>query len=175
MIPVKQIADNDCFTACVASMLEIPISTVPNWREDGSEKEQFIHARNWLMERFRLALISVEPDQTVSPPILLIGAVPSLNKPGIYHAVVGEWNALTFTVVHDPSNKIQYEAGQRVEPERLHILTPVSLAESRYAAYKNCIHCSTPFLPTIRHEKVCSRECGLNYVKCLREKHLPTL
>lgn len=111
MIPVKQVVpdppDGDCFAACVASVLELPLEEVPNpvgddWREQWAD---------WLSER---GYSYVDVDLTwrggtwwrIAPGQYWIATVPSLNHEGRYHSVV----MCGAELAHDPSTRRTYDA-----------------------------------------------------------------
>jgi hypothetical protein len=111
LIPVRQTIggppNGDCFAACVASVLELPLSEVPNpvgerWREQWGD---------WLEGR---GLSYVDVDLAwgggawwrVAPGQLWIATVPSLNHEGLHHSVVMRG----FELAHDPSLAERYEA-----------------------------------------------------------------
>ena len=122
MKPVMQeIVDKgvgDCFSACLASMLEVPMSIVPKFRKDNPDGDSMMGAaRNWLAEHFNLSLITVQMEDRDSDfmgtDIRILGCAKdtpciaggtSPNYPDTLHAVVGVVNDLgNFTMTHDPN------------------------------------------------------------------------
>ena len=109
----------DCFSACLASLLELPIHDVPNFRalEADSGTQMMTLARQWLYENFGLSLVGIYmgagapesgEDFRLSGAIKgtpCIGAFTSPNVEGANHAVVGEIDeqGLNFILTHDPN------------------------------------------------------------------------
>ena len=95
MLPVDQTiygsTDGNCFSACVASILEISIEEVP--RAFGVNNAQFLR---WLAGRGLSATLSHGVDYV--PPGYSIAAGPSKRFAGKMHACV----AFDGAVVHDP-------------------------------------------------------------------------
>ena len=100
----------DCFRACMATLLQLPIEVLPN---DHSPYWHF----NWdrYLEQFGLIL---SPDVHSKGPIwqeqLWIASVPSLNYENGSHAIVMHD---TDRVYHDPSNKKRYKTGTRLSSD----------------------------------------------------------
>lgn len=99
MKPVEQAnftpTRGDCFSACVASILEIPLEDVPFFNDppDASWWDRF---KSWLEARELSA--SYYPDASYVPPGFAIVGGPSPRFPGVLHACV----ARDGVVVHDP-------------------------------------------------------------------------
>ena len=96
MRPVDQTAyglhDGNCFNACVASILEVPIAHVPRF----SGTRWFAQFSQWLADRQLAA--SFAKRGSYGPPGYSIAGGPSLRFAGRMHACV----ALDGIVVHDP-------------------------------------------------------------------------
>lgn len=105
MIPVNQTimhtesTKGNCMAACVASMLEIDIATVPNFAESRYSERDLIE---WLKQNFNLSYIEVQINDSFKNLVkntdvhhLIIGASP---RGPFYHAVVGRAGE----IVHDP-------------------------------------------------------------------------
>lgn len=103
MIPIKQrIIDNkkgDCFTACIASLLEIPYEDIPDiplwgWMEVVSP---FLRKNGFTYEGYQ------KPEKAIELSVGIDGFyivdVPSQNFEGIFHSVI--FKGLDF--VFDPS------------------------------------------------------------------------
>lgn len=94
MRPVDQTtyghSDGNCFAACVASILEIPIAEVPN---TFGLNDQLLR---WLAQRGLSATLYDRAEYV--PPGYAIAAGPSLRFAGRFHACV----AYDGRVVHDP-------------------------------------------------------------------------
>jgi len=105
MKPVDQDLFGDgkgnCFAACVASILELPIEEVPNFCE-GWDQEWFTGFLDWLATReFSAVELWVTSDWKPNPRqvCILSGKSP---RGDFDHAVVGEWTGEEFRVTHDP-------------------------------------------------------------------------
>jgi len=111
MIPVYQLINSlskgDCFRACVASILELPIEEVPNFMEDGEDKFND-HIVDWIKDRtftIRYVEINNDDDQkefeqtTKDHYVIAIG-----QNAFCYHAVV--WR--NGKIVHDPNPNGRY-------------------------------------------------------------------
>ena len=112
MLKVQQTIFNNeglkgnCFTACVASILELPIEAVPNWFALYGEQWRD-HAEYWLNEH-GYALVSIRETAldmlrclSKGPLVIITGTSP---RGAFRHAVVGKLiacgTALQF--IHDP-------------------------------------------------------------------------
>jgi hypothetical protein len=130
MKPVIQTITEDkfgnCFAACLASLLELPISEVPDFRRMQEEKPcvcMVTEADKWLREKFKLRLISIDMyQQDGGAPntaqcllnrlwfcnthdfVILSGESPRKAKDGSkkYHCVIGIADCWGFKIVHDP-------------------------------------------------------------------------
>ena len=122
MIPVFQkIIDpgrGDCWRACICSILELPIDSVPNFVGEAHDNPRANHlqlASNWLKDR-GLCMIDVNLkgdrewfyvlDWTLIKGAYAIGTVPSQKNKGGWHAVVIHWtekgSGVCLEIVHDP-------------------------------------------------------------------------
>lgn len=103
MQPIDQTLDDNCFQACVASIFEVPIETVPHYTV--ASKWNWPKFQIWLFKRNWIALeIRLLPD-TMSPLsagcwCILSGRSPRSDD--LYHAVVGKTLKLGFEIIHDP-------------------------------------------------------------------------
>lgn len=138
MIPVQQkiseVGSGDCFSACIASLLEMSLESVPNFRrEAGQSGCMYDLAETWLKQRFALSLLRIQIDYQIiaafkGTPCIAAGASP--NRPGGYHAVVGEIDCLgNFTMTHDPNPSGKGIVG---EPLILFFLVPMNPASVIY-------------------------------------------
>lgn len=112
MIPVEQRGDDDCFAACIASLLEAPIESVPNVGRCNPQR-QLVLMQSWL--RYR-GLTYVEFDLRHQRPrtgAKLLGVL-SAEVPGCdyLHAVVAEYRDGRSRVIHDPAGSCRL--GKRV-------------------------------------------------------------
>lgn len=107
----------DCFTACLASVLEIPYEEVPNFvfdlHSNGKIYEFYQTVAKWLKERgLNMVTVSAKhlADWRCLGDLHAIASVPSQKFPGITHAVVVKWteipehkNCYKCSVIHDPN------------------------------------------------------------------------
>lgn len=144
MIPVYQTifkaGSGDCFSACLASLLELPLDSIPKFRRDETKEVSMMDAaRTWLKERFGLSIITVQMAEEVETgtdyriinafsdtPCIAGGVSP--NNPGGHHAVVGVINDLEqFTMTHDPNPS---NLGIVGDPVNLYFLVPMNPAKN---------------------------------------------
>lgn len=102
----------NCFAACLASLLEFPLNTVPNFRAEYPQNEFHNRIQEWL-ERFNLMLLRVRlrdsdgveidfPHHPLPADSLCIASGKSPRWKG-GHAVVGVIeNGNSFRMLHDP-------------------------------------------------------------------------
>lgn len=118
---VQEIVDagkGDCFSACLATLLDIPISDVPKFRRDNpGPADMMPPVRDWLAKNFGMSLVTIQMEDRegdfIGADIRVIGAMPetpviaggqSPNFEGVNHAVVGTIDGLgNFTMTHDPN------------------------------------------------------------------------
>lgn len=113
MTPVYQdrfgARDGNCFAACIASLLDLPLSEVPNFAAAGDADDWWWYAAIcWLAERGwwvrTIASVSaVDDDEHVSEDTLYILGVPSTIHEGLLHAVIGRRVGRRWRIVHDPN------------------------------------------------------------------------
>lgn len=124
MKPVTQTTFGDgkgnCFTACVASILELPIDAVPNFCVDYGEGEWWIELEKWLAPRALAPLLfcvnkGEQADRDAvwaffdgehgfyahrSVPVIVSGK----NEHGVAHSIVSYWDADAEAIAtHDPN------------------------------------------------------------------------
>ncbi len=122
----------NCFPACIASILEIPLDDVPNFivEADKAGKDMYVLADDWLREHHRMRFISIQlykrinvnttqvianPLSCINPDelVILSGKSPRSKKNKLrYHAVVGRPKFWGFDIVHDPHPSGQGIVGQ---------------------------------------------------------------
>ncbi len=97
--------EGNCFAACIASLLELPIEEVPNFC---TNKEWQLETNRWL-SKFGLCFwdFTWGNGQQIDKPILCILTGPSPRDKEKLHCVVGklvmdELNFLTPYYIHDP-------------------------------------------------------------------------
>jgi hypothetical protein len=108
----------DCWRACIASVLELDVDSVPNFVGDSDHSKGIIAedlAKKWLAERglfiIEVFLYDREWDLAIHWHYLLnsfcIMSVPSQRFPGGSHAVVGQFvresGGTELRIVHDPN------------------------------------------------------------------------
>lgn len=95
----------DCFSACVASLLEIPLADVPVWSGSPDHAEgTWMHAVNdWLRLRgYCLVVFKDENLGAPAPECFHIASGPSPGRTdGLTHAVV----AYGDRIIHDPNHQ----------------------------------------------------------------------
>ena len=127
----------DCLSACLASILEVPIQTVPDFI-DAPDFEAAINS--WLAER-GLTYTQVPID---NPAPVGWHTVEGASPRGGQHAVVGRDG----TVVFDPHPEDGTGRGLRT-PQRYGILEPLGRAEDEFfrpggSVRYACEHCGKP-------------------------------
>lgn len=135
MHPVYQQDDDDCFPACIASLLGLPRSEVPKF-SPVSQRQQVAEAQRWLATR-GWGLVEFDVPRPRSPrsrfrwpgvrqavPVYCILGL--CWKGGQYgHAVVGRISGYRMEVVHDPARTPNIPPKARVESVTL--LVPAGL------------------------------------------------
>jgi hypothetical protein len=90
--------DGNCHAACLASIFEIPLESIPSW---GCSSFWYDHFKKWMIENFDLQPIDIEIESFESimwkPHGYHIINGPSVNG-DFWHSVVG----LNGEIVHDP-------------------------------------------------------------------------
>jgi hypothetical protein len=129
----------DCLSACLASLLEIPIESVPAFRAQHTNPDGMMCAvRAWLQRRFHLGLLTIwpKPGQILrtTPNLECMAGGNSGNVEGCMHAVVGKMDAQggKFILTHDPNPA---GGGLNGDPICLYFLVPY--ATGRYADIHN--------------------------------------
>lgn len=114
MIPINQQADDDCFRACFASLLELPLESVPevNW----NDPENWLDAYRDFLKLFGLGITFTE--QLKVPPGY---AISVHHRPGrdSGHCVV----YFDGQMVHDPAQAIR-PLGERKHWFLVYLLDP---------------------------------------------------
>jgi len=106
--PIKQFQlvydpdTGDCFRACWATILALPIETIINPQDD----RWWFHWREW-MKQFGLEILH---GANCWQPNYWIASVTSLNFEGVSHAIVMKGQEVFF----DPSTKNRYEEGRNL-------------------------------------------------------------
>ena len=95
-----------CFRACLATILDVPLDTVPRFRENAVDPYAVeVAARTWLREAHRLLLITSRFEGTRAAPgtqCVAVGVSP--RDEAKMHAVVGriDETGRHVKMVHDP-------------------------------------------------------------------------
>jgi hypothetical protein len=99
-----------CYATCIASILEVPLESVPNFVEHGYKMHDV--AREWLKERgWTIQMIYVPNDEWLKKMFfelndycIVSGLSPRRTAKGEekHHAVVGRLGGWGLTILHDP-------------------------------------------------------------------------
>jgi len=102
MIPVTQTRTGKrgtCMSACIASILELPVESVPYF---GDEDEEFYRNLGIFLKDYGLFYIQLKPDDPILNLMFQIGPVwhtmEGISPRGAMHACVG----LNRQLIHDP-------------------------------------------------------------------------
>lgn len=103
MLPVDQteteLGRGNCLAACVASILDLDISEVPNFRLSPDAWESM---QEWLSLRGLCAVrVSLGSIVRAKPGLSCIVTGNSPRNP-VLHAVVGRWDGESAVIIHDP-------------------------------------------------------------------------
>lgn len=129
MIPhiQKDLGENtgDCFAACLASILEIPLEDVPNFRRLQEENEKYdmvMEADKWLRANHGKRFITIDLYKPAGGPqtdqvilnrlfysnendLLILSGVsprPAPDGSNRYHCVVAKADCWGYELIHDP-------------------------------------------------------------------------
>ena len=119
MKPVRQVSDNDCFCACIASLLEVPLPLVPVCA-DGTIDYQIRQTQKWLaVLGYTFIDIPVhckkgKPAMPCTRSQAPVYAIATLAVPGRTnsHAVVVKINARRIAFIHDPAGNDRSDYGK---------------------------------------------------------------
>lgn len=121
MIAHSEAEAGDCLSACIATVLDIPLDDVPVFV---ASPHWFAELNEWMDNR-GLALVFLQFDDGTWPWIppdnlpLIVGG-PSPRGPW-GHAVVGIWRGAAMEVLHDPHPS---RAGLAGEINRVYVIVP---------------------------------------------------
>jgi hypothetical protein len=110
MKPTKQAKEDDCWSACLASLLEIPLELVPDFYHGNDNDEQVVATQKWLKKLgytiIELPLVAGEtpPWGPMKIPAWCILTVKSPRYG--YHAVVGRVKDHKVQIAFDPRLEI---------------------------------------------------------------------
>lgn len=104
MTPVKQtklytpdgIHNGNCYAACIASLLDLPLWMVPPWEDMFGRGAWYIRTEEWLLRIFRLKIVKTKGHQVEDMPEFYIAN--GLSPRDVYHSVIYSNGKL----VHDP-------------------------------------------------------------------------
>ncbi len=110
MIPVTQKRSDDCFAACFASLLELPLTLFPH-RPNDSDVEQMQRIQRWLG---RVGYTAIEvpirrngrlsiPWAACEVPLYCMITADVKKHKNATHALVGKIDKKGVHIVHDPS------------------------------------------------------------------------
>ena len=104
MKPIKQTTfgkQGNCFPACIASVLEIPLEGIPNFCVEFPSKWHW-EVNKWLSENHGVVLLTITPwDQDHVFPPFVVDTYHLMSGPSVrghHHSIV----ALNGKMVHDP-------------------------------------------------------------------------
>lgn len=105
MKPVKQENSFSCFQACVASILEVPWSSVPTFF-DGHDWDT-MKQQEWLLKEHKMQLLEIELGEEarlypVATPIWCILTGQSPRSKERLHAIVAKFFQFDFEYIFDP-------------------------------------------------------------------------
>jgi len=107
MIRVKQRTVNsqygDCFGACIASLLELPIEVIPN-----DHSEAWFSIQKMFLEQFGLSMTFHNRQSPIWSDSPWIASVKSKNYANTTHAIIMQGSEVLF----DPSTKPGYKKGE---------------------------------------------------------------
>lgn len=104
MTPVKQtklytpdgIHNGNCYAACIASLLDLPLWMVPPWEDMFGRGAWYIRTEEWLLRIFHLKIVKTKGHQVEDMPEFYIAN--GLSPRDVYHSVIYSKGKL----VHDP-------------------------------------------------------------------------
>lgn len=136
IIPVDQVTERDCFAACLASILELPLASIPDSaRGPGWDKD----ATNRWAAFIGLSLVEVRLDlpEAAFWPVasgtlcILVGKSPRRD---VRHAVVGRFNIFGgrygFEILHDPHASRANFVGEALSVVFVSLLDPAKFLEA---------------------------------------------
>lgn len=140
----------DCFSACLASVLELPLSRVPKFARDNPDPNQsfFPEVQTWLAKKYRMGIVAIQMEDRAGDfagkdirfihgpkEQICIASVDSPNFEGRKHAVVGRVDSLgNFTLLHDPNRD-----GRPITtfPRVVYLLLPLNPAHLVRQTFRN--------------------------------------
>jgi hypothetical protein len=107
MKPIDQASPRGCFQACVASVLELPLSEVPDFCAPGwADGDWWTAFQQWCSRRGLIAVeIYLDGKRITFAPLPdgLIGILSGKSPRGVFqHSVVVVFENFDFVLAHDP-------------------------------------------------------------------------
>ncbi len=109
---IRQRASNDCFSACVASLLGLELKAVPNlYQISATGDDMYCRMQRWLRRHHGMSLVTIiRPERTSLRELLartsvtarFIASVPVIG--GDWHAVVAGVRGKRVRLLHDPGD-----------------------------------------------------------------------
>ncbi len=104
MTPVKQtklytpdgIHNGNCYAACIASLLDLPLWMVPPWEDMFGRGAWYVRTEEWLLRMFNLKIVKTKGHAVEDMPEFYIAN--GLSPRDVYHSVIYSAGKL----VHDP-------------------------------------------------------------------------
>lgn len=146
----------NCFTACLASIFEIPIESIPHFCRDTPENEDWVQkVQEWLAIYGFGAFEFNPPFHTSTLPIGVYCIISGVGpRDDIQHAVVGRTNPEGFAWCHDPGGEWDGETPMLKTPTSVMLFVPLHphefFKQSKIALPKKLgvAVCLTPNSPT---------------------------
>lgn len=111
MIPISQGKTRNCLSCCVASLLEIPVSLVPDFGKYRSGSTQDAALSAWLIDHYGLAYLEMPAATAMRAAIPAVGIVSVRYSRKFWHAVVGRALRDRIEILHDPDHSEEARPG----------------------------------------------------------------
>lgn len=108
----------NCTEACIASILEIPLSEVPDLAKDTQPWQLLLDA--WMLQKWGLHFVGVDADAGWMPDVIHV--MSGTSPRGVRHAVVAKGGEL----IHDPHPD---RTGIVGKPDRYYFLIPAAIGD----------------------------------------------
>lgn len=149
MIPIFQtiidVAEGNCFPACLASLLELPLDSIPHFLKEYGRTNMMKEARKWLSEKYGLTILTIEAQRGAIPiyayvrPLhaealcMVSGYSHTFEQPAS-HVVVGRIinDIFDYELVHDPNPSGK---GINGDPLYFYFLMPIDPVRCIYPEY----------------------------------------
>lgn len=100
----------DCFAACLASLLELPIEVIPN-----DHSEEWFTIQKIFLGQFGLSLTYHNAQSPIWDSSPWIASIMSQNYDGVTHAIIMQDGDVLF----DPSTKKRHKSGTNLLGEKI--------------------------------------------------------